>query len=66
MQIRIIKRRFLNSLNRNVKVGEVLESPKDVTEALLTAYVNNGIAEEIKAAPVTYSETEPEIIDGGE
>jgi hypothetical protein len=51
MKVEITKTKRLEDLNRTVAPGTVLESPKDAPEPMLRAYVNNGIAKELVAAP---------------
>lgn len=64
MKIEITKPRHLNSLNRTVKPGDILESPADASEKLLQVYVDNGIARILTTSPPRKDVHEPQNTGG--
>jgi hypothetical protein len=70
MKIEFTKSRQLDAISRTVKPGDVLESSATIPEALLQAYVSNGIAkiqDEAKVKPSALSlQPSTDSIDKGE
>lgn len=64
MKIEFTQFQELVDLARTVKPGDTIESSEDIPEALLNAYVQNGIAKIVSSAQPTTGRTQAKANEG--